>query len=201
MTDGSLQLISLPLEVLGVLLAMLEVFSPKRAEAVTVKIVETAGDMRGFMSGILTIVTLGLVEAKPWQRFLVVGGLAFVVSFLTWRGSTNSTLLGITLWASVTLLIVVTYALVFLVFKLVRRFFPTRVLGIIGVLTASIGVLIESAQYGEALKEFRPSIDPGTVDFFGMALLFFYGAMFLCFASLLWTVISQGGGAAQETDT
>ena len=193
-----LQIFSLPLEVLGVLLAMLEVFSPTRAERVTMKIIDTSNNMRSFASGILVIATLGLSEAKLWQRIVVVGGIMAMLAFLVHNGGADSLLMLLILWPSSTLLIIVTYTVIFLIFKVVRHFFPTRVLGIIGVLTATVGLILESTQYAGALNSWQPkALDEG-IDFAGMTLVIFYGAIFLCLTSLLWAAFGQSESSAES---
>lgn len=87
-------------------------------------------------------------------------------------------------WVPTVVLIIVLYSIVFAVFKLVSQFFPTRVLGIIGVLTASVGLLMEMWQYGAALSalEGRPATEG--LNSPGLVLTIFYGAVLLGVISL-----------------
>ena len=88
------------------------------------------------------------------------------------------------MWVPTVVLIIVLYSIVFAVFKLVSQFFPTRVLGIIGVLTASVGLLMEMWQYGAALSalEGRPATEG--LNSPGLVLTIFYGAVLLGVISL-----------------
>jgi len=201
------QLISLPLEVLGVRLAMLKEFSPDRADRVTRSNVQTARNMRSFYSGIIVIVSCGLSEAKHWQRALVIGGILAMLAFFAWSGNQKSFVLILILWPASSLLILSTYTLVFAVFKIVSHFFPTRVLGIVGVLTASTGLLIETFQFGEALGAIDIGASEGLLDSEGLpdlanlALVMFYGAMLLCFVGLFWTILNENANAEDVTDS
>lgn len=129
MNPNVLQLISLPLELFGVLLAMLEVFSPNHAERAN-QILRIANNMRGLMSGLVLIATLGLSEAKVWQRILVVAGLILMISYFFWSGNQTAFIYMAILWPSTLLIIMSTYLVAFALIKFVSSIFPTRVLGI-----------------------------------------------------------------------
>lgn len=154
--------------------------------------------MRSFVGGILVIVSLGLIEAKPWQRVMVSAGLVGMFAFFASRGDSSGFILVAIMWPATTLLIIATYTIIFGIFKLVRHFFPTRVLGIIGVLTASMGLIVESVQYIAAVSalDLEPGMDG--LDIGAVVLATFYGTMFLCFVSLFWIVFIKNDDQVKD---
>jgi hypothetical protein len=193
MTLQYFQLLSLPLEVLGVFLAMIEVFTPCGAERITKRILQIEADSRGFLRGVFVIATLGIWHAKPLQRVLVLSGLAAMLAYFVWLGKSTPFLYLAVLWPSCLLLILLTYFIAFMLIKLVSRFFPTRILGILGVLIASLGLGIESMQFGQAISTLGSisGSEISNVDLSGVALVVFYSSAVLCIISLVWILLEQ----------
>jgi hypothetical protein len=181
-----LQLVSLPLVVLGILLASVEWFFPKKAKAILNHIVALSSDMPSIVKGLVTIIALGLNGATFRQRVIVISSLMATFVYLASTGGNDRFLLMLVIWPTCIASIIVIYLVTIFVFRVLQTATRKRILGISGILITGAGLLIESIQFSGSIEKITISLgeSSASVDIAGVFILIYYAAAFLCVISL-----------------